>query len=219
MNNNSFFPPQDSLDMVNYILENVDKSLGVEPNNAGYTPLQLANARHLANANNKLIVKELLRYNPGGLLEKKHLTEEEDDETEQDENHLPGTESRTDTVFESMNLNCNRVEVIRILEEHTNSNQEPTLTPLENVPYSSTLDVGSGHLFDEECLSHLCGLLNRQNVWRDVGSLLDFSAFFPIWEESVNPAGMLLNYFEVISFKEFRRFVMIKSLHDYRCRK
>lgn len=191
----------DSLDMVNYILEYVDKSLGVEPNNAGYTPLQLANARHLANANNKLIVKELLRYNPGGLLEKEHLTEEEDDETEKDENHHPRPESRTETVFESVNLNCNRVEVMRILEEHTNANREPTLTPLENVPYNSTLDVASGHLFDEECLSHLCGILNRQHVWRDVGSLLDFNAFFPIWEESANPAGMLLNYVEMQKMK------------------
>ncbi|XP_065086479.1 nuclear factor NF-kappa-B p105 subunit isoform X2 [Ochlerotatus camptorhynchus] len=190
-----------SLDMVNYILENVDKLLGVVPNNAGYTPLQLANARHLANSINKLIVTELLRYNPGGLLEKEHLTDEEDDETEQDENHHPRNEFRTETVFDSINVNCNRVEVIRVLEEHTNSNQEPTLTPLENVPYSSTLDEGAGYLFDEECLSHLCGLLNRQHLWRDVGSLLDFNAFFTIWEESVNPAGMLLNYFEMQKMK------------------
>lgn len=183
--------------MVNFILEGVDKTLADEPNNAGYTPLQLANARHLANANNKLIVRELLRYNPSGVLEKEHLTEEEDDDQEQEENLPPSSDSQSETVLESMNVSCNRVEVIRLLEDYSPPNDEPKLTPLENVPYNSTLEDGSVYLFDEVCLSHLCGLLNRKNLWREVGSLLDFNSFFMIWETSVNPAGMLLNYFEV----------------------
>ncbi|XP_062542582.1 nuclear factor NF-kappa-B p110 subunit isoform X2 [Armigeres subalbatus] len=191
----------DSLDMVNFILSSVDKTLADEPNNAGYTPLQLANARHLANANNKLIVRELLRYNPAGVLEKEHLTEEEDEEPEQNENHSPTSEGPTETIFESMHVSCNRVEVIRLLEDYTPPNDEAKLTPLENVPYTGTLEDGSVYLFDEECLSHLCGLLNRKNLWREVGSLLDFNAFFSIWETSVNPAGMLLNYFEVQKVK------------------
>lgn len=189
--------------MVNFILEGLDKTLADEPNNAGYTPLQLANARNLANANNKLIVRELLRYNPGGVLEKEHLTEEEDEDQEQEETFPPtGSEPQPETVLESMNVSCNRVEVIRLLEDYAPPNDEPKLTPLENVPYNSTLEDGSVYLFDEECLSHLCGLLNRKNLWREVGSLLDFNSFFPIWETSVNPAGMMLNYFEV-SFKIF----------------
>ncbi|XP_021697567.1 nuclear factor NF-kappa-B p110 subunit isoform X1 [Aedes aegypti] len=191
----------DSLDMVNFILEGVDKTLADEPNNAGYTPLQLANARHLANANNKLIVRELLRYNPSGVLEKEHLTEEEDDDQEQEENLPPNSDSQSETVLESMNVSCNRVEVIRLLEDYSPPNDEPKLTPLENVPYNSTLEDGSVYLFDEVCLSHLCGLLNRKNLWREVGSLLDFNSFFMIWETSVNPAGMLLNYFEMQKVK------------------
>ncbi|XP_058836627.1 nuclear factor NF-kappa-B p110 subunit isoform X2 [Topomyia yanbarensis] len=188
----------DSLDMVNYILENVDKTLSEKPNNAGYTALQLANAKHLANSNNKLIVKELLRFSPKGVLEKEPLPEDEDDEPVQnDEEFSSSSSSSTDSVLLSMNLTCNRDEVRRILEEHTISNEGAVLTPLKNVPYNIATDSTGSCLFDDECLSQLCDLLNRNQLWKEIGSLLDFNAFFAIWEQSSNPTGMLLNYFEM----------------------
>ncbi|XP_055625537.1 nuclear factor NF-kappa-B p110 subunit isoform X2 [Toxorhynchites rutilus septentrionalis] len=194
----------DSLDMVNYILENVDKTLGEAPNNAGYTSLQLANARLLANSNNKLIVRELLRFNPGGLLEKEHLTEEEDDDdTEQSENEFSTSSSSSESILLSIGPVSNHGEVIRILEDNDTSSSEQVkeLTVMKNVPYCGTLECSESYLFDEECLSRLCDLLNQDQIWRDVGSVLDFHAYFTMWEQSQNPSAMLLNYFEMQEMK------------------
>ncbi|XP_055533434.1 nuclear factor NF-kappa-B p110 subunit isoform X1 [Wyeomyia smithii] len=194
----------DSLDMVNYILENVDKTLSEEPNNAGYTPLQLAGARHLTNSNNKLIIKELLRFNPKGMLEKESSTDEDDEDSEQPEAPLtPTSSSSTESMLLSMNLTCDRGEVVRILEEHSGPGEETTeLTPLKNVPYNLTVEeTVEEHPFDEECFSQLCELLNRDQTWKEVGALLDFNAFFSMWEQSANPTGMLLNCFEMQKMK------------------
>ncbi|XP_058466428.1 nuclear factor NF-kappa-B p110 subunit [Malaya genurostris] len=192
----------ESLDIVNYILEYVDKALSEEPNNAGYTALQLANAKHLGNSNNKLIVKELLRYNPTGVLEKESFLDEDEDETEQNsEEFSSGSSSSTDSVLLSINLTCNRNEVIQILEEHTISHEGTVLTSLKNVPYEITSESSESSLFDDKCLTQLCELLNRNHMWKEVGLLLDFNAFFSIWEHAANPAGMLLNYFEMQKLK------------------
>lgn len=192
----------DSLDLVNYILEHVDKSLSDEPNNAGYTPLQLANARHQVNANNKLIVRELLRVNPEGRLEKEPSIEDDDDEEEvmTREEQPPVEAGSSDSVLLSMNLTCNRVEVIQMLENHNLPSVEARaveLTPLKTVPYEG----GNSQLFDETCLKELCKMLNKNDLWKDLGSLLDFNAFFSIWEQSPNPTEMLLNYFEMQKMK------------------
>ncbi|XP_055533437.1 uncharacterized protein LOC129723313 [Wyeomyia smithii] len=190
--------------MVNYILENVDKTLSEEPNNAGYTPLQLAGARHLTNSNNKLIIKELLRFNPKGMLEKESSTDEDDEDSEQPEAPLtPTSSSSTESMLLSMNLTCDRGEVVRILEEHSGPGEETTeLTPLKNVPYNLTVEeTVEEHPFDEECFSQLCELLNRDQTWKEVGALLDFNAFFSMWEQSANPTGMLLNCFEMQKMK------------------
>lgn len=195
----------DSLDLVNYILEHVDKSLSDEPNNAGYTPLQLANARHQVNASNKLIVRELLRFNPGGLLEKEPSIEDgdEDDEEAATGDDLapppqPVEAGSSESVLLSMNLTCNRVEVIQLLENHVTAATD--LTPLKTVPYGGE-GGGASELFDEPCLTELCELLNQNGVWKELGSLLDFNAFFSIWEVSPNPAEMLLSYFEMQKMK------------------
>uniref|UniRef100_A0A8D8CWH8 Nuclear factor NF-kappa-B p110 subunit n=1 Tax=Culex pipiens TaxID=7175 RepID=A0A8D8CWH8_CULPI len=193
----------DSLDLVNYILEQVDKSLSDEPNNAGYTPLQLANARHQVNASNKLIVRELLRFNPGGRLEKEPSFEDGDEDDEeaatQDDLPAPPVEAgSSESVLLSMDLTCNRVEVIQLLENHVPTAAE--LTPLKTVPYGESAGAVS-ELFDEPCLTELCELLNQNNVWKELGSLLDFNAFFSIWEMSPNPAEMLLSYFEMQKMK------------------
>lgn len=194
----------DSLDMVNYILENVDRRLGEEPNNAGYTPLQLANAKHIANSNNKLIVRELLRFNPAGLLEKEHLNEDDDEDVEPGECNTSSGSSSCESVLSSVNLGSNRVEVIRYLENHSSSEQGVELTVLKNVPYTPAIFEGnnnSSNLFEKKYLTRLCELLNRNNIWREVGTLLDFSAFLSIWEQSSNPSGMLLDYFEMQKMK------------------
>ncbi|XP_055606243.1 LOW QUALITY PROTEIN: nuclear factor NF-kappa-B p110 subunit [Uranotaenia lowii] len=200
-----------SLDMVNYILESVDPSLGVEPNNAGYTPLQLANAKHHTNPNYKLIVREMLRFNPAGVLEKdSSIDEDEDDSDQANESGIKSDRSSpAEGILQSMNLTCNQVEVIRILEDHHSpdsaDHSSTELTPLKNVPFNGTdhhlVECHVSYLFDEECLTALCELLNRSGMWRELGSLLDFNAFFTIWEQSANPTEMLLNYFEMQEMK------------------
>ncbi|KFB51034.1 AGAP006747-PA-like protein [Anopheles sinensis] len=228
----------DSLDIVHYLLEKVGHAtLGQERNNAGYTPLQLANARcHTSNGSNKLIVRELLRHDPDGLRNderqptmprmKNPHDQEEDDEEEDDEEEDeggdkeeeeddagqsrreekdPSAEHRT-TVLDSIDLNCDRADIARLLEEHKpeTAAKESVVAPKE--PRSEST------MFDEQCMGELCRFLNVDGAWKELGSLLDFHAFFAVWEQSSNPARMLLDYYEMQTLPLDRLIGMLRAL-------
>ncbi|XP_058166663.1 nuclear factor NF-kappa-B p110 subunit [Anopheles ziemanni] len=217
----------DSLDIVHYLLEKVGHTaLGQERNNAGYTPLQLANARcHTSNGSNKLIVRELLRHDPDGLghherqptiprMMNPHGEDEEDEEDEEEEEEeeeddaeeeehdagqnqhqggqgegKPSVEHRT-TVLDSIDLNCDWADIARLLEDH-----KPETVPKESVAPKEPRSEST--MFDERCLAELCRCLNVDGAWKELGSLLDFHAFFDVWELSSNPSRMLLDYYEM----------------------
>uniref|UniRef100_A0A2M4AE14 Putative ipt domain of the transcription factor nfkappab n=1 Tax=Anopheles triannulatus TaxID=58253 RepID=A0A2M4AE14_9DIPT len=225
----------DSLDIVHYLLENVVKcELWREPNNAGYTPLQLADAKANAGATkNKLIVRELLRVDPDGLRErsehsKDDANDEEDEEEDEDEDEGEDDgvdsedqiESRGANVLASIDLKCDSTDIARLLEDHkpdplvsgrlrgasVNSRDEC------NAKSVTTVSSKDSEIFDEKCLTELCRLLDTDGAWKDLGSLLDFHAFFTIWEQSQSPSRVMLDYFEMQSFKVDRLIEMLRVL-------
>uniref|UniRef100_A0A182T7V4 Rel homology dimerisation domain-containing protein n=1 Tax=Anopheles maculatus TaxID=74869 RepID=A0A182T7V4_9DIPT len=233
----------DSLDIVNYILEHVNRELGLEQNNAGYTPLQLADAKsHTGQGNNKLIVRELLRHFPDGLEKRTKASgkrtaegsqedqeedveedEEEEEEEEEDEEEEREEEDqdkdRKDTVLDSINLNCDRVNIARLLEEH-----EPEAEPQrkatkrsDNVTEQKEPAAVTGTLFDDQCMDELCALLSGSETWRALGSLLDFHAFFTVWEQVPSPARMLLGYYEMQQINMERLIDMLRVLELRDC--
>uniref|UniRef100_A0AAG5DBR2 RHD domain-containing protein n=1 Tax=Anopheles atroparvus TaxID=41427 RepID=A0AAG5DBR2_ANOAO len=252
----------DSLDIVHYLLEKLGYAeLGKERNNAGYTPLQLADARcHTSNGSNKLIVRELLRYDPDGLREEPQASSgisrrmkpneeatEEDDEEEEDEEDEEDDEADADeedeeadkdeqanagvgegkgkenesprrtaatTVLDSIDLNCDRADIARLLEEHKPeaAATKRTASKESSQPARTDEPRSESALFDDECLEELCSLLNVAGAWKELGSLLDFHAFFGMWEQSPNPARMLIDYFEMKHLPMDRLIDMLRAL-------
>uniref|UniRef100_A0A182LVB2 RHD domain-containing protein n=2 Tax=Anopheles culicifacies TaxID=139723 RepID=A0A182LVB2_9DIPT len=239
----------DALDIVNYILEHVKYELGSEQNNAGYTPLQLADAKsHTGQGNNKLIVRELLRHYPDGLQKDAKVfgkrtaddnvdqeedadeDDEEDEEEEEDdqdndeeeeidpkESMVPSKEGATN-VLDSMNLSCDRVNIARLLEEH-----EPEAEPQRKATKRSDVVTDRNEssvastLFDDQCMDELCKHLNEDDTWRSLGSLLDFHAFFTVWEQVPSPARMLLGYYEMQQLNMERLIDMLRALELREC--
>uniref|UniRef100_A0A2M4BAT5 Putative ipt domain of the transcription factor nfkappab n=1 Tax=Anopheles marajoara TaxID=58244 RepID=A0A2M4BAT5_9DIPT len=236
----------DSLDIVHYLLANVVKcELWREPNNAGYTPLQLADAKANAGATkNKLIVRELLRYDPDGLSERLEHSkndgndqdddeeeedeEEEEEEEEEDEGEDNGEnsegkeESRGANVLASIDLKCDGTDIARLLEDHK---PEPLVSGRARgvseksrdesdtaSPTTASSKESPSEIFDEKCLEELCRLLDMDSTWKDLGSLLDFHAFFSIWEQSQSPSRVMLDYFEMQNFKVDRLIEMLRAL-------
>uniref|UniRef100_A0A182QGU8 RHD domain-containing protein n=1 Tax=Anopheles farauti TaxID=69004 RepID=A0A182QGU8_9DIPT len=228
----------DSLDIVNYILENVSKELAQEPNNAGYTPLQLANAkRHAGKGNNKLIVRELLRHCSNGSHEDLKVTvkveeqeeedeeveeedEEDDDEEEEDDQKEPAPPS-AGNVLDSIDLKYDRAdEIARLLEEHepeAEPQRKTTKRTDDTVTGNRTDEGASNGLFDDPCLDELCRLLDEDDTWRVLGSLLDFHAYFAVWEQASSPARMLLGFFEMQSLGMDRLIEMLRLLELREC--
>uniref|UniRef100_A0A2M4CYK8 Putative ipt domain of the transcription factor nfkappab n=1 Tax=Anopheles darlingi TaxID=43151 RepID=A0A2M4CYK8_ANODA len=234
----------DSLDIVHYLLANVTKcELWREPNNAGYTPLQLADAKANAGATkNKLIVRELLRYDPDGLRERsKHSKddgndedddEEEDEDEEEEEDESEGEndgvdnkgqpESRAANVLASIDLKGDGTDIARLLEDHkpdpfvSGRLHGASVKSRDKCDTSSattdTSKESASEIFDEKCLTELCRLLDMDDTWKDLGSLLDFHAFFSIWEQSQSPSRVMLDYFEMQSFKVDRLIEMLRVL-------
>ncbi|XP_058053834.1 nuclear factor NF-kappa-B p110 subunit isoform X2 [Anopheles bellator] len=218
----------DSLDIVHYLLETVGHGLRGEKNNAGYTPLQLAQARANGGANNKLIVRELLHHDErpdrADPEEEREIKEEEDDDEDEDEDEdeddEEGNEERVPgggvNVLDSIDLKGDRADIARLLEEYkpeadsARVNREPTNRDTKSTP--ATVTKAESELFDEQCLTEVCQLLDRQSAWRDLGSLLDFDAFFSVWEHSASPARMLLDYFEMQAYKVDRLIEMLRVL-------
>uniref|UniRef100_A0A182R9F3 RHD domain-containing protein n=1 Tax=Anopheles funestus TaxID=62324 RepID=A0A182R9F3_ANOFN len=234
----------DALDIVNYILDNVDHELGCEQNNAGYTPLQLADAKsHTGQGNNKLIVRELLCHYPDGL--QKDATrnraeddpqdpnedDDEDEEEEEDEDEEREEEEEIDpkeatiikkegnaNVLESINLSCDRVNIARLLEEHEpEAEPQRKATKRSDVVADQKESSGTGTLFDEQCMDELCKHLNEDDSWRALGSLLDFHAFFTVWEQVPCPARMLLGYYEMEQLNMDRLIDMLRVLELREC--
>uniref|UniRef100_A0A182YJK6 Uncharacterized protein n=1 Tax=Anopheles stephensi TaxID=30069 RepID=A0A182YJK6_ANOST len=234
----------DSLDIVNYVLEHVNRELGLEQNNAGYTPLQLADAKSATGqGNNKLIVRELLRHFPDGLEkrtagddsqeqeedidEDEEEEEEGEDEEEEEEEEREGEaieqdkEQKNETVLDSINLNCDRVNIARLLEAH-----EPEAEPQRKATKRSDATTAterkepaaaSAPLFDDQCMEELCELLSGSETWRALGSLLDFHPFFTVWEQGPSPARMLLGYYEMQQLNMDRLIDMLRALELRDC--
>ncbi|XP_035794403.1 nuclear factor NF-kappa-B p105 subunit-like isoform X2 [Anopheles albimanus] len=232
----------DSLDIVHYLLANVEKcELWREPNNAGYTPLQLADAKANAGATkNKLIVRELLRYDPDGLRDRSEHSKNDDDDEEEDEaeeeeedeeedegednevNSEGQEESRGANVLASIDLKCDGTDIARLLENHKPdslvsghvrgvSAKSRDECDASSATTPSSDDSASG-IFDEKCLTELCRLLDNDGTWKDLGSLLDFHAFFSIWEQSQSPSRVMLDYFEMQNLKVDRLIEMLRVL-------
>ncbi|XP_053673368.1 nuclear factor NF-kappa-B p105 subunit-like [Anopheles nili] len=237
----------DSLDIVNYILENVAHEVGRERNNAGYTPLQLANAKsQTGQGNNKLIVRELLRHDPDGLqyalkasvirdsAEDGEDNEDEEDDEDEDEEEAEEGEAHRDTVIrergpanggsvlDSIDLSCDRANIARLLEEHEPESSDYRQQETQQERNGSTVSSGPSErsesaLFDEKCLDELCRLLNVDGTWRELGSLLDFHAFFSVWEQVTDPARMLFGYVEMQNIPIDRVIELLRLLELREC--
>ncbi|XP_053662989.1 nuclear factor NF-kappa-B p110 subunit [Anopheles marshallii] len=232
----------DALDIVNYILEHVKHELGDEQNNAGYTPLQLADAKsHTGPGNNKLIVRELLRHYPDGLqkaakVSRKEATDdnpdpeedvdedeedEEDDEEDKEEEEEETVASMKEdkaNVLDSINLSCDRAHIARLLEEHEpEAEPQRKATKRSDVCADHTESSAASTLFDDQCMDELCKQLNEDDSWRTLGSLLDFHAFFTVWEQVPSPARMLLGYYEMQQLNMDRLIDMLRVLEFREC--
>lgn len=59
-------------------------------------------------------------------------------------------------------------------------------------------NLADGSKLDDTCLSELCTIFNKDDLWKKLADELHFTAFIAVWEDSSNPAKMVFKFSEVI---------------------
>lgn len=62
-------------------------------------------------------------------------------------------------------------------------------------------NLADGSQLDDDCLSKLCTIFNKNQLWKKLAEELNFTAFISVWEDSSNPAKMVFKFSEVYYVK------------------